>query len=388
LIMNYPGGRFGGESFSPFARNLETQIDSLIKISIFNNVIPRDAFGTPLQTEVDAVEARLRAEAGLDLPHVPRYLLWTVKALTFDWGDLHTSYNPPRLPGQISYEPAETYILDYLPNTLLLVGAAYLIVFLIGIPFSLYLARHHGGRLDQVMAILSPISSVPSWVFAMLLVTIFAVQLRWLPLAGMFDFHKPTEPVPYILALFRHMILPVSALVLSLLFQLVYTWRTFLIIYSEENYVELARAKGLETRLLEKQYILRPALPYVLTSFVTSLIGFWQLTVALERIFQWPSIGLLYIEALPNYWGESVEYGNLMIVIQIVVTFSYLLGLLVFLLDLAYVIVDPRSRRHSRFLEQTKQSTRSPVNLAMSIPKRLRKPMTFPWILYYLLVSN
>ena len=133
-----------------------------------------------------------------------------------------------------------------------------------------------------------------------------------------------------------------SAARLSMLFQLVYTWRTVLIIYSEEDYVELARAKGLEARLFEKQYILRPALPYVLTGFVTSLIGFWQLTVALERIFQWPGIGLLYIEALPNYWGKNVEYGNLMIVIQIVVTFSYLLGILVFLLDLAYVIVDPR----------------------------------------------
>ena len=342
LVMNYPSGLGGGEVFSPFERNLESRIDSQINNSIYNNIIPRDAFGVPLQTEVDTLEARLRAEAGLNLPDLPRYLLWTVKALTFDWGDLHTSYSPPRRPGQISYEPTETYILDYLPNTLLLVGTAYLLVFLIGIPFSLYLARHHGGRLDQVMSMLSPISSVPSWVFAMLLVTIFAVQLRWLPPAGMFDFYRPTEPIPYVLALIRHMILPVSALVLSLLFQLVYTWRTFLIIYSEEDYVELARAKGLETRLLEKQYILRPALPYVLTSFVTSLIGFWQLTVALERIFQWPGIGLLYLEALPSYWHDSVEYGDLMIVIQIVVTFSYLLGLLVFLLDIAYVLVDPR----------------------------------------------
>jgi peptide/nickel transport system permease protein len=168
------------------------------------------------------------------------------------------------------------------------------------------------------------------------------VQLRWLPVAGMFDFVKPAEPFRYAFELIRHMALPVSALVLSLLFQLVYTWRTFLIIYSEEDYVDLARAKGLETRLLEKQYILRPALPYVITSFATSLIGFWQLTVALEKIFHWPGIGTLYIESLPNYWGENVKYGDLMIVIQIVVIFSYLLGILAFILDLAYVIVDPR----------------------------------------------
>jgi peptide/nickel transport system permease protein len=342
LVMNYPAGLPGETTYSPFESYLEGQIDSLLKIGIHNNIIPRDALGVPVQQEVAALEAKLRSEAGLDLPYLPRYLLWTVKALTFDWGELHTGFHPPLRLGQSFPAPTTNYVLEYLPNTLLLVGTAYLLVFLLGMPFSLYLARRHGGWLDQVMLMVSPLSSVPSWVFAVLLVTIFAVQLRWLPPAGMFDFHKPTEPIPYALALVRHMILPVSALVLSLLFQLVYTWRTFLILYSEEDYVELARAKGLEPRLLEKQYILRPALPYVLTSFVTSLIGFWQLTVVLERIFQWPGIGLLYIESLPNYWGETVQYGDLMIVIQIVVTFSYLLGILVFLLDLAYVLVDPR----------------------------------------------
>lgn len=101
--------------------------------------------------------------------------------------------------------------------------------------------------------------------------------------------------------LLKHMILSVFALVLSLLFQLVYTWRTFFIIYSEEDCVDLARAKGLDNHLLEKRYILRPALPYVLTSFATSLIGFWQLTVALERVFAWPGIGTLYLDVLPDF---------------------------------------------------------------------------------------
>ena len=138
------------------------------------------------------------------------------------------------------------------------------------------------------------------------------------------------------------MVLPVTALVLSLLFQLVYTWRTFFIIYSEEDYVDLARAKGLNDRLLEKHYILRPALPYIITSFTTSLIGFWQLTVALERVFSWPGIGSLYLDVLPDFREETMQMGDLMIVVEIVVTFAYLLGLLAFLLDLAYVIVDPR----------------------------------------------
>jgi peptide/nickel transport system permease protein len=186
---------------------------------------------------------------------------------------------------------------------------------------------------------------VPSWVFAILLISIFAFQLRWLPFGGMFDSGAPGNPIEYVLALSKHMILPVTAIALGLLFQVVYAWRTFFIIYSEEDYVELAQAKGLPSKLLNRQYILRPALPYVITSFATSLIGFWQLSMALEAIFRWPGLGWLYIkEALPNFWGESMEPGELIIAVGIVVIFAYLLGAVVFILDLVYVIVDPRIR--------------------------------------------
>jgi peptide/nickel transport system permease protein len=342
LIVNYPSGREEASVQSPFQTRLEMQIADIVEEGIYKGTIHLEPNGEPNPQEVAALQGKLRSEAGLDLPFLPRYLLWTLKALRFDWGNLNTAFVQQLSAGQESVGTGGNIVLQTLPNTLLLVGTAYLIVFLLGMPFSLYLARHYGGWLDRTMAMLSPISSVPSWVFAMLLVTIFAVQLRWLPVTGMFGFHKPTQPIPYVLTLIRHMILPVAALVLSLLFQLIYTWRTFLVIYSEEDYVDLARAKGLETRLLEKQYILRPALPYIITSFTTSLIFFWQLTVVLERVFQWPGIGLLYIQALPNFWGENVAYGDLMVVVQIVVTFAYMLGILVFLMDIAYVIVDPR----------------------------------------------
>ncbi|MGZ9234899.1 MAG: ABC transporter permease subunit, partial [Anaerolineales bacterium] len=341
MIVDVPADIGGGMKMSPFQMRLESQIYWVLDISAYHGLIPTDSSGNPIQAEVAALEKKLRSEAGLDLPFLQRYLLWTYKAVTFNWGELDLDYISQLDPGQ-GNSPQTNIILQHLPNTLLLVGTAYLLVFLIGMPFSLYLARHYGNWVDRTMSVLSPISSVPSWVFAMLLVTVFAVQLRWLPVAGMFDFHKPTEPIPYALVLLKHMVLPVSALVLSLLFQLVYTWRTFFIIYSEEDYVDLARAKGLNPRLLEKRYILRPALPYVITSFTTSLIGFWQLTIALERVFAWPGIGTLYLDVLPDFREETMQIGDLMVVVQIVVTFAFLIGILAILLDLAYVIVDPR----------------------------------------------
>ncbi|MBL8080091.1 MAG: ABC transporter permease subunit [Anaerolineales bacterium] len=342
LLANQPSPRGLETAVSPFETSLESQIDLVLRINIANGTIPRLADGFPDQTQIDMLVAKLRNEAGLELPYLPRYLLWTIKALTFNWGELSVEdVSGFGLGGPIPVH--RDIVLESLPNTLLLIGTAFLLIFLIGMPLSLYLSRHYGSWLDRILAVISPISSIPSWVIAVLLVALFAVKLRWLPVSGKFDFVAPQDPFEYTLVLARHMILPVSAIVLSLLFQVVYTWRTFFILYSEEDYVDLARAKGLPYRVVERQYILRPALPYVMTSFATVLIGFWQLTVALEVIFQWPGIGLLYIkDALPDFWGEAVNPGRLMLVIEIVVIFAYLLGAVVFFLDLAYVLVDPR----------------------------------------------
>jgi peptide/nickel transport system permease protein len=343
MIANQPSRRGLGPPVSPFETSLEAQINLVVQTNIFNGTIGRDSFGVPIQSQVKALTDQLRNEAGLNLPNWQRYLGWTIKALTFDWGQLGNRQGG--WGAQKTTASANDIIIQYLPNTLLLVTTTYLLVFLIGMPLSLYLARNRGNWADRLFAILSPISSVPSWVFGIILISIFAFQLRWLPFGGMFESSSQEDPIRYVLDVSKHMILPVSAFVLSLLFQLVYAWRTFFVIYSEEDYVQLAQAKGLSSRILNKQYILKPALPYILTSFVTSLISFWQLSMALEAVFRWPGLGWLYIkEALPNFWGETMEPGELIIAIGIVVIFAYLLGIVVFLLDLAYVIVDPRIR--------------------------------------------
>ncbi len=342
LLANQPSRRGLGPPVSPFETSLEAQIDLVVRSSIYSGVIGLDQHGVPDASQVAALTEKLRNEVGLNLPFLPRYLLWTYKALTFDWGQLGSRQGGLTMYSQ-SRAGAEDIILHYLPNTLLLMGTAYFLVLLIGVPLSLMLARRQGSRLDRLFSALSPISSVPSWVFGILLLTIFAFELHWLPFGKMFDFNTPTNPVDYAWTLIKHMILPVSAIVLSLLFQMVYAWRTFFIIYGSEDYVDLAYAKGLPSKQLERQYILRPALPYVLTSFATSLVSFWQLNMALEVIFQWPGLGWLYIkEALPSFWGESMEPGELIIVVGVVVIFAYILGAVVFILDFTYVLIDPR----------------------------------------------
>jgi peptide/nickel transport system permease protein len=336
IVANRPAVLGFGTAEPQVEANIELQIDRYIRFQ-------QNSFLSNLSTEDTArLREELREEAGLNLPYLPRHLIWTFKALTFDWGEI-TQTTVKSLFGQQRNINIRGIVLQYLPNTLLIVGAGNLLVFLIGIPLSLYLARNYGNAVDRLISLFSPLSSVPSWVVGVLLISIFAVELRWLPVSGMYDQIPPETTIGYVPIVLRHMILPVSSIVISLLFQLVYTWRTYFVIYSEEDYVDLAKAKGLPVSILQKKYILRPTLPYVITSFALILVGFWQMTMALEVVFQWPGIGWLYIkQGLPNYWGESMYPGELLIAIGIVVVFAYLLGLVAFILDIVYVLIDPR----------------------------------------------
>ena len=94
------------------------------------------------------------------------------------------------------------------------------------------------------------------------------------------------------------MVLPVMAIFLNMFFQSTYSWRTFFLLQAGEDYLELAKAKGLPVKVVERRYLLRPTLPYIVTSFALTMLGFWQMTTALEFFFQWPGIGMLYVQSL------------------------------------------------------------------------------------------
>ncbi len=271
---------------------------------------------------------------GLHEPFLRRCALWLMHGLTLDWED--AAFLSPYWDTR----PVMDVILERLPNTLLLAGTSNLLLFSTAILVALVLSRKYGHWLDRMLIALSPISSAPNWVYGIILTVIFAAQLRLLPFNGMFDVMPPRTQFGYITVVLKHMILPVTAIVLSMFFQGVYAWRTFFLLHAEEDYVELAEAKGLPSRMLERRYILRPTLPYVLTSFALMVISFWQGALALEVFFHWPGIGALFVEAV---WSLSRTT-----VISLVVIFAYLLALSVFVLDMLYSLIDPRVRVGSK----------------------------------------
>jgi peptide/nickel transport system permease protein len=289
---------------------------------------------------------QLQEDLGLCLPKPQRNLRWTYNALTFNWGKMEIWLHDVQsgMSEKLMYEVKEV-ILAYFPNTLMLIGTANLIAFVVGIPLALSTAsRKRGFLVDRIITMLSPISSVPSWVHGVLLIAVFSLQLKLLPPFGKYGILPPETWIENVRVVGEHMVLPVLAIFLGMFFQLVYAWRTYLMIYAEEDYVELAKAKGIPQSELERNYVLRPALPFILTSFAMTLVGFWQMTTAVEKFFYWPGLGNLFLKSLPQYLEEAFFPGNVGVVLSVVAIFAYLLGFTVLILDLIYIWVDPRLR--------------------------------------------
>lgn len=227
-------------------------------------------------------------------------------------------------------------LLERLPATALLFGVASVITFLGALFIALALSRRYGSRLDRTVTLLVPLLAAPSWFHGFVLIVIFAAILKILPFGGVMSPPLPETPLGYVLGMLKHMILPVSAIVLGTMPAAVYANRALFMIQSDEDYVELAQAKGLSSRRLRRRYILRPVLPAIVTNFTLIILVAWQGIVITEQVFNWPGLGRLLVEAIRSY--------EVRIIIGAVTLFAYLLGLSVLLLDILYVVVDPRLR--------------------------------------------
>jgi peptide/nickel transport system permease protein len=274
---------------------------------------------------------RIQEEAlGLNRPFIVRSFNYLWDALTLNLGraDLMSSDSGSQ---QVRY-----ILLERLPPTLVLFGTANLTLFFLALFVGLYLSRRYGSFLDKAMIALAPTSSAPAWFYGLFLILIFAAILGILPFGSMVDAPPPEDPLGYALSLGKHLILPVTAIIISQVFLNGYNMRTFFLIYSSEDYVEMAKAKGLSDREIERRYVLRPTLPTIITNFALLLIVMWQGAIILETVFNWPGLGRAYYQAI-GLFDTAVIVGNTII-------YAYLLAITVFVLDFVYALVDPRVR--------------------------------------------
>lgn len=265
---------------------------------------------------------------GLNRPFIVRSLDFLTSALRLDLG------RAENMTSDSGSKQVKLILLERLPATLVMWGFSNLILFFSSIFLALVLSRKYGSLLDKAVVFLTPTSSAPAWFYGLFLILLFAAVFRVLPFGGLVDAPPPEDPLLYALSVLKHIILPASAVIVSSLFLNAYTWRTFFLIYSSEDYVEMAKAKGLSDREIERRYILRPTLPNIVTGFALLLITLWQGAIILETVFNWPGLGRAYFQAIGLY-DTSVIVGNTVI-------FAYLLAITVFLLDFVYALVDPR----------------------------------------------
>ena len=265
---------------------------------------------------------------GLEQPFVWRSLRFLRNALVLNLGKAQN------LTSDSGSREVRLIILERLPPTLVLFATANLFLFFLSISMALFLSRRYGSLLDRIVIALSPTSAAPGWFYGLFLILFFSALWGVLPYSGMVDAPPPAEPLLYLASLGRHLVLPVAAMVISAVFSSVYAWRTFFLIYSSEDYVEMAKAKGLSSREIERLYILRPTLPTIITNFALMLISLWTGAIILETVFNWPGLGRLFYRAI-NMYDTPVIVGETVI-------YAYLLAITVFLLDFVYVLVDPR----------------------------------------------
>jgi peptide/nickel transport system permease protein len=277
------------------------------------------------------LEARIALEEnrlGLNTPFMVRSVTYLKNALVLDLG---RSQNMSSSSGS---RQVRLIILERLPTTLVLFGTANIVLFFVEITIALTLSRRYGSFFDKMFVTASPLSTAPGWFYGIFLILIFAALLHWLPFGGMVDAPPPENKLDYALSMLKHMILPIVAITFNSIFLATYNWRTFFLIYSSEDYVDVAKAKGLSSRAIERRYILRPTLPFIITTFALGLVFVWSGAPIFETVFQWPGLGRRLIEA--------VRLFDTPVIVAEVVLFSYLLAITVFLLEFVYALVDPR----------------------------------------------
>ncbi|HSB02651.1 MAG TPA: ABC transporter permease [Anaerolineales bacterium] len=318
--------------------NMGGYVDQIMKGEIRDRVTQTIAANPSMRQMQPDVRKKLIEETiaqeekrlGLNIPIAIRNFRYLSNALTLNLG------RAINMTSDNGSKQVRLILLERLPATLLLMGISQLFLFFSSIFLALNLSRRYGNFWDKLVVALSPTSAVPPWFYGIFLILIFAALLKVMPFGGMVDSPPPSNPFDYSLSLLKHLILPTFSLVLSSFFLSIYNYRTFFLIYSSEDYVDMAKAKGLPARDVERRYILRPTLPNIITNFALLIITLWTGATITETVFLWPGLGRTLYQAIGLY--------DIPIIVGSTIIYAYLLAMTVFLLDFIYALVDPRVR--------------------------------------------
>ncbi|MCY1699263.1 nickel ABC transporter permease subunit NikB [Enterobacter sp. RHB15-C17] len=258
--------------------------------------------------------ASTRVMLGLDQPLIVQYGTWLWRALHLDFG---ISFATQR--------PVLDDVMHFLPATLLLAGAALVLILFTSVPLGIWAARHRDRLPDFIVRVISFLGvSMPNFWLAFLLVMFFSVYLKWLPAMGYGDW--------------QHLILPAVSIAFMSLAINARLLRASMLDVAGQRHVTWARLRGLSHKQTERRHILRNASLPMITAVgmhIGELIGG---TMIIENIFAWPGVGRYAVSAIFNRDYPVIQCFTLIMVVVFV-----LCNLAVDVLNAA---LDPRIRRH------------------------------------------
>jgi len=263
--------------------------------------------------------ARLKAVYGLDRPLAERYLAWLAQALQ---GELGYS--------RLFAAPVWTALLPRLGNSLLLMGASFVLALGLGLVLGTAAARRPDSRLDNAVNLFCFAGiSVPTFWLALMLILVFAAGLGWLPASGV-----ATAGVSGVADRLRHLVLPVATLTLASVGGYTRYMRAAMREALAQDHIRTARAKGASETRIVLHHAMRTALVPVTTILALSFGGLVSGALVTETMFAYPGMGKLIFDAV---MGNDYNLALAALLLAAVTTMLANLGA-----DLAYAWLDPR----------------------------------------------
>lgn len=278
--------------------------------------------GTPAERE------QLRRDLGLNDPIIVQFYHFLANAVQGDFGlSLRQG------------QKVSVLLRDRLPATLELSIAAALIALVVGVPLGVYTALKRNGKLSQAFLAFSLLGvSLPTFLIGILLILVFSVQLGWLPSYGRGDTVKLGWWTTGLLTTngWKHLILPAVTLSLFQVALVLRLVRSEMLEVLRADYIKFARARGLTTRAINFGHALKNTLVPVITIMGLQLGGIIAFAIVTETVFQWPGMGLLFIQA--------VQFADIPVMAAYLCLISFIFVLINLIVDLLYFAVDPRLR--------------------------------------------
>ncbi|WP_025026365.1 ABC transporter permease [Caldalkalibacillus mannanilyticus] len=307
-------------------RRILMAIPLLLGISILTFAIMHIAPGGPVELLIDpsisaADTEKMMEKYGLNDPIPVQYVKWMGTILQGDFG---TSYIRKGVP-------VSEMIMNRLPNTLLLMAVSTVIAILISIPFGVVSATRQYTPIDYSVTVTSFLGlATPNFWLGLMLIMFFSIKFGMFPTGGVSTLNADFS----ILDRIHHLILPAFVLATADMAGLTRYTRSSMLEVIKQDYMRTARAKGFKERKVIYKHGLRNGLIPVITIFGLMLPSFFGGAVIVERVFNWPGIGSLFLDSV-----FMRDYPVIMAVTMLAATLVVIGNLLA---DIAYAIVDPR----------------------------------------------